>query len=513
MSDPAQPRFTQPGVSVAADKTALVMGEKSLSFGELEERVERLARALVARGLEPGSAVAVMLPNGFEFMEVGLATARAGCMLLPVNWHLKTEEVAWILDDSGASLLIADKERLPVASESVGLASADSASHPCEILVVGSTSSDGYEAAIATAPEEPVDVTARRGRATPRYLFYTSGTTGRPRGVEREDESPDYESAMSTAVARMWGLTESDTFIESSPLYHAAGAYAFISLFVGGTIVILPRFEGRAWLEAVDEHRVTTSLLVPAHFIRILEVPDDERKSLDTSSLRLVMHSAAPCPIPVKRKIMDALATAQIWEFYGASEGGATKISPEEWIERPGSVGRAWPGVSVTIRDEKGRELPQGDTGLIYLSSRGRFRYHNDPDKTEQAWLDDAYTLGDVGHIDPDGFLYITDRSADMVIRGGVNIYPVEIEQVLHSHPAVVDCAVFGVPDDRMGEVVLAMVEVREPVDAQELQAWCRERLADFKCPETVRFVDELPRDPSGKVRKRYLREAVLEAM
>jgi long-chain acyl-CoA synthetase len=496
--------FVSPRSTVDPDKVALVLGDSSRTFGELETRLESLARMLVARRLPPGSAVGAMLPNGFEFMEVGLATARAGCHLLPMNWHLKTAEVAWILADSGARLLITDLARLPVALEA-------SAQVPgCEVLVVGDTTAAGYEAALASAPDTPVDVEARQGRATPRYLFYTSGTTGRPRGVERDDEAADPRSAVSQAVADMWGFTPDDTFVVSSPLYHAAGAYAFISLFVGETVVILPRFEGLEWLRAVERWRVSTSLLVPAHFIRILEVPEDERARIDTSSLRLVLHSAAPCPVPVKQRIMEALPATAVWEFYGASEGGATKISPEEWLERPGSVGRAWPGVTVSIRDDEGGELEAGATGLIYLTARGRFRYHNDPGKTAEAWRGDSYTLGDVGHLDEAGYLYITDRAADMVIRGGVNIYPVEVEGVLHTHPEVVDCAVFGIPDDRMGEIVMAMVETRRPVPAEELQQWCRDRMAVFKTPELVRFVDELPRDPSGKVRKRYLRDEVL---
>lgn len=508
--------LTQPEAEVAPDKVALALDDRRRTFAELDDRVERLARVLVARGLAVGEPVAIMLPNGFEFMEAGLASARAGCRMLPVNWHLKSEEVGWILGDAGTRLLIVDEALVPVA------AAAAAEAPGCSLLVVGSgdvrgsgpagsgiAAADDYEAALAAAPGR-VDWAERTGRPTPRYLFYTSGTTGRPRGVER-DEPPDPTAATTRAVAAMWGLVPDDVFIVTSPLYHAAGSYAFISLFVGSTVVLQRRFTGLGWLEAVQRERATTSLMVPAHFIRILEVPEDERRRIDTSSLRLILHSAAPCPIPVKRRIMEALPSAAIWEFYGASEGGATKISPQEWLERPGSVGRAWPGVTVTIRGPDGEALEAGETGLIYVSApRGRFVYHNDPAKTEGAWLDDAFTLGDVGHVDSEGYLYITDRAADMVIRGGVNIYPVEIEQAIHLHPDVVDCAVFGIPDDRMGEILVAMVEARRPMTPDEVQGWCREHLADFKCPEVVRFVDELPRDPSGKVRKRYLRDQVV---
>jgi long-chain acyl-CoA synthetase len=249
--------------------------------------------------------------------------------------------------------------------------------------------------------------------------------------------------------------------------------------------------------------------MVPAHFIRILEVPADERARRDHSSLRLIVHAGAPCPVPVKRRIIEALAPCEIAELYGMSEGGATRISMAEWLERPGSVGTPWPGVEVRILDEDGQAAAAGVTGVVYVRPPGGvgFRYHDDPDKTAAAWRDDAFTVGDVGHLDTDGYLFLTDRAADMVIRGGVNVYPREVEEVLHAHPAVVDCAVFGVPDDRLGEQLHAVVEVRERVTPDELREHCRDRLADFKVPAAVELVDELPRQPNGKVLKRLLRD------
>jgi long-chain acyl-CoA synthetase len=307
-------------------------------------------------------------------------------------------------------------------------------------------------------------------------------------------------------------MEATDVFLATGPIYHAAGSYAFISVHAGSTVSVLPKFNGLSWLEAVDRHRVSTTLMVPAHFIRVLEVPADEWPKFDLSSLRLVLHAAAPCPVSVKRRIMDALPNAQIWEFYGASEGGVSRISPDEWIERPGSVGRPWPGVEVTIRGEEGEVLGTGETGLVYMTNPGgRFKYHLDPEKTAAAWQGDTYTLGDVGHLDPDGYLFLTDRAADVVIRGGVNIYPAEVEQVLASHPAVVDCAVFGVPDDRSGEALRALVELRTPTDVSELAEHCRAHLAAYKCPQEIIEIPELPRDPSGKVRKRHLRDQAWE--
>jgi long-chain acyl-CoA synthetase len=251
--------------------------------------------------------------------------------------------------------------------------------------------------------------------------------------------------------------------------------------------------------------------MVPAHFIRLLEVPEEERVRYDLSSLRLIVHAAAPCPVPVKRRMIDWLGPlgCEIHELYGASEGGATRISPAEWLERPGSVGLPWPGIEVRILSESGSPMPPGEQGLIYITPMaGRFEYRNDPEKTSQAWRDDAFTVGDIGFLDDDGYLFITDRASDMVLWGGVNIAPREVEEALYGHPGVVDCAVFGVPDDRSGERLKAMVEARDGVSVEELASFVQERLADYKVPKDWELVDELPRDATGKVRKRLLRDA-----
>jgi long-chain acyl-CoA synthetase len=308
----------------------------------------------------------------------------------------------------------------------------------------------------------------------------------------------------------LWGWTPEDTYIVTGPAYHAGpGGWTMAALYVGATTVILESFNAGEWLRLVERHRVTRTFMVPAHFIRILEVSDAERQRLDLSSLQLIVHAGAPCPVPVKRRIIDALAPCEISELYGMSEGGATRISMAEWLQRPGSVGTPWPGTEIRILDDDGHELAPGATGIIYVRPPGgsQFHYHDDPAKTESAWRDDAFTVGDVGHLDEDGYLYLTDRAVDMVIRGGVNIYPREVEEVLHTHPAVVDCAVFGVPDDQLGEQLMAVVETRRPTTAEDLREFCREHLADFKVPAYVELIDELPRQPNGKVLKRVLRE------
>jgi long-chain acyl-CoA synthetase len=485
-----------------SDKPALVEGEVSLTFGQLDGRVARAHGALASLGLNGTAPIAVMLHNSIEFFEVSLAAARFGCQVVPVNWHLKEDELTWVVGDSGAALLVAD-----ASLEATARACLDRLPG-CRLLLVGTAARDrdeSYEAALAAA--DPVDAPWR----PPSYLYFTSGTTGRPRAVER-DGGPN--ASMLDALAAMWGIGTEDVYLACSPLYHAANGYAFTTLFQGGTVVVMERWDARDWLRTVEERRVTVCFMVPAYFIRLLEVPPGERAAHDLSSLRLVLHAAAPCPVPVKWEMLAALPDAEIWEFYGATEGGATRISPGDWRAHPGSVGTPWPGVEVLVLDEDRRRVPPGFTGTIYIRPPGAmvFRYHNDPDKTTRAWAGDAFTVGDVGHLDTDGFLYITDRSADLVLRGGVNVYPAEVEAVLYGHPDVVDCAVLGVPDARLGEELLAIVETRRPVAADDLRAYCREHLADFKCPRHVEFVDELPRDPTGKILKRQLRAERREA-
>jgi long-chain acyl-CoA synthetase len=273
----------------------------------------------------------------------------------------------------------------------------------------------------------------------------------------------------------------------------------------------MKKFDAEECLRLIAREGVTTSAMVPAHFIRILELPDATRRRYDLSSVRKILHAAAPCPPDVKRRIMAVYPPDSVWEFYGATEGPGTIIAPDEWLRKPGSVGRPWPGVTVRVLDDDGRDCAPGVVGTIYLSTRGgrRFRYHNAEEKTAAAFRDDFFTVGDMGYLDPDGYLFIADRKHDMIISGGVNVYPLEIEHVLAAHPDVVDVAVLGQPDARWGESILAVVERRpgSALTADEVCAWARERIADYKVPRRVEFVGELPRDPNGKVLKRFLRE------
>lgn len=476
------------------EKPALVMGGSRRSYGHLAERSRHLATGLAERGAGPDAPIAVMTSNSFEFFEVGCAAAALEARFLPVNWHLKGEELAYILEDSNASVLVAD----PSLREQVEIARA--ANPDCSVVMRG----EEYESAV-----EASALYEGEGWPAPGYMFYTSGTTGRPKGVVHGNLDRDRLHLVNQGLTSLWGLTPDDIYLLTGPGYHAGpGGWAFAHLYVGGSVAVLPRWEPRSWLAAVDRHEVTTTFMAPAHFIRILEVPEADRSTYDLSSLRLVIHAGAPCPVSVKHQVMDALDPAEVWELYGMSEGGATRVSPDEWRERPGTVGKPWPGVDIKILDDDGNELPAGEPGIIWVTPMGgRFEYHNDAEKTDEAWRGDLFTVGDIGYLDDDGYLYLTDRASDMVIRGGVNIYPAEIENALHEHPAVVDCAVFGVPDDRMGERLKAVIEVREGLSVDAVQDHVRRHLADFKCPEIVEFVEELPRDPNGKVMKRRLRE------
>jgi long-chain acyl-CoA synthetase len=455
-------------------KPALIFGDRVETFAELDERSDRLAVVLEKQGATAGIPVAAVLPNGIEFFESSMAAAKLDAPFLPVNWHLKPDEVAYIVRDAGVSVVVADD----------------------------------YEAALAAV----VDAPARDRAAGPSLVFYTSGTTAKPKGIVLEGFNRARMRMGIEGQVALWNWTADDVHLLCGPAYHAGPCgWTHTALYIGATTVIMPAWDAREWLRLVDRHRVTRAFMVPAHFIRLLEVPEEERSHYDLSSLRLIVHGAAPCPVPVKRRMIEWLGPlgCEIHELYGASEGGATKIGPDEWLEKPGSVGKPWPGVEVRVLDESGTRLPAGEPGLIYITPMsGRFQYRNDPDKTAEAWQDDAFTVGDIGYLDDDGYLFITDRKSDMVLWGGVNIAPREVEEVLYAHPGVVDCAVFGIPDERSGERLKAMVEVRGDVGVAALTAFVQERLADYKVPKDWELVDELPRDSAGKVRKRLLRDA-----
>ena len=490
------------------DHPALVCGDRRLTYGELDRLVNRTAHALAGRGLAAGGRVALMLGNVIEFFAVTNAAAKLGALAVPINYRWRRDELAYVLADAAPDVLVVDAAFLPEVEPALAAAGRPPRDR---VLVLGEAAGwNGFDVAIAAAPDvPPPGAFARSGY---NIVIYTSGTTGRPKGVMHPHVDPQVGFEAQKGLVALWGFRPDDVHLMVGPAYHTMpGAYVSQHLFVGATSVLMSKFDAEECLRLIATERVTTSAMVPAHFIRILELPPSVRARYDLSSVRRILHAAAPCPPDVKRRIMDVFPPGSVWEFYGATEGPGTIIPPDEWLAKPGSVGRPWPGVTVKILDDEGRECGPGEVGTIYLSSRGgaRFRYHNAEEKTAAAFRGDFFTVGDMGYLDADGYLFISDRKHDMIISGGVNIYPREIENVVVEHPDVVDVAVLGVPDPRWGESVLAVVEARRgsSLDAAALQAWCRERMADYKVPRHVTLVDELPRDPNGKVLKRFLRE------
>jgi long-chain acyl-CoA synthetase len=487
------------------DKPALVMGEARCTYGGLNRRVNQLARALRRAGLGPGDTVGAALHNGFEWYELLNAAGKLGAQLVPIGYRLKAGEIAYMLADSGAKVLVA----APDLAEEIDRAMAEIGWPAGALWVVGTAPpwrGRAYEEVLSEeSAGEPEPAFVGGGFNT---MIYTSGTTGRPKGVERAvDPATAHLSLL--GIAALWGFTPDDVHLVAGPLYHTGPAsYGQVHLLIGASAVLMPRFDARDALRLIERHRITTSFMVPTHFVRILLLDGAQRQRYDLSSIRLVLHSAAPCPTHVKRGIMEVFPPGTVTEFYGASEGGFTKITAEEWRRKPGSVGTAWPGCEIRVLDESGRDCAPGEVGLIYARGpRMDFHYRGAEEKTRQAFRGGFFTAGDLGYLDADGYLFIADRRTDLIITGGANVYPAEVESVILQHPRVADAAVVGVADAEMGKSVLAVVELRagERATAEEIIAFTRANLAHYKCPRRVEFVAELPREPQGKVRKHEL--------
>jgi long-chain acyl-CoA synthetase len=478
------------------ERVALVCGESRMTFAALDRAANGVAHALAVFVTRPGDRVAIVLGNGIPAFAAWHGAARLGTLVVPTSTRLTASEAAYILDDSGAVVVVHDGA--PAA-----LAAAAQAGVPAV---------DVTDPAVAAGRDDPPTEDYLGTPVT--TMTYTSGTTGRPKGITRPAPAPARQ-APANPFAAFWGFLPDDVHLMCGPMYHTApSAYALMSLAEGGRVVVMERFDATECLRLIATERVTTSQMVPANFIRILEA---DWRGYDRSSVRKILHAAAPCPVAVKRRVMEVFPPDTVWEYYGASEGMASVISPDEWLAKPGSVGRPFPGLSVRIVGPEGDVLPTGEIGAIYVSSLGpaRFSYHNAPDKTEQAWLDDYFTVGDLGRLDEDGYLFLADRRTDLILSGGVNVYPAEVEAALVEEDDVVDAAVFGLPDERMGQKVHAVVELRPGADrdADGLRARLAVRLADFKLPRTIEFVDELPREPNGKVLKSKLREERMEVV
>jgi long-chain acyl-CoA synthetase len=483
---------------------------KSVSFAQLDERSNRLARYLFAQGLRRGDHIAVLMENNLAFMDPVWAAFRSGLYVTAINRYLPPDEVAYIVGDCGAKALITSHAKRETAAAVAEMIPAVSVRLMVDGVIPGWSS---YEQALAGSSPEPLE---REWMGD--SMLYSSGTTGRPKGILRPlPEIGPAEGFELRQAANRYGLSAEAVYLSPAPLYHAAPlGFVLTVQSWGGTVVMMERFDAERALALIEQYRVTHSQWVPTMFVRMLKLPPEVRTRYDLSSHKAAVHAAAPCPVEVKRQMIGWWGPI-LYEYYAGTEAsGSTFITSQDWLAHPGSVGRAALGV-LHICDETGRELPTGETGLIYFERDApTFEYHNDPAKTAAArhpqhpgWN----ALGDVGYLDEEGYLYLTDRQAFMIISGGVNIYPQAIEDTLITHPKVHDVAVFGVPDPEMGEAVKAVIEPAPGHEANEdlaaeLLEFARSKLAHYMAPRSVDFIAEMPRLPTGKLYKRLLRDA-----
>ncbi len=479
----------------------------SVTFHQLEERSNQLAHLFRSLGLRPGDHLALMLENHPRYFEICWAAQRSGLIFTALSSRLSVGEAAYIVGDCQAKLFISSRAMADVAQALVSQTPQVAHRYMLDGTIPGYSA---LEAAMATQPTHPVADECAGGD-----MLYSSGTTGRPKGVFVPPESTDiaHVNSLTKICAGVWGVGEGTVYLSPGPLYHAAPLrFCMRTMALGGSVVVMEHFDAAEFLRLVGSEHITHTQVVPTMFVRMLKLDAATRAAADVSSLRCVIHAAAPCPVPVKEQIIDWWGP-KIWEYYAGTEGmGMTLCNSEQWLAHKGTVGKSVVGVA-RICDELGQELPVGETGVVYFSDGKPYQYHNDPDKTAasrnaQGWT----TLGDIGRLDEDGYLYLTDRKAFMIISGGVNIYPQEAENLLVTHPKVLDVAVFGVPNEDMGEEVKAVVQPKDmaeagPELAAELMAFCRGQLAHFKCPRSIAFRAELPRHPTGKLYKRLLRD------
>ena len=477
--------------------------------GEMLAAANRIVHGLRALGLGKGDCVATVLPNGAEMIQLYLAIAQAGMYLTPINHHLTAPEIAYIAADSEAGAFVAAE---PFAAACRG--AADEIRFPAAArFSVGRV--EGFRPFAELLAGQPDSLPA--DRAAGQVMNYTSGTTGRPKGVRRglAPIDPDTAASLAAGFLGMFGVKAEDGNVHlcGSPLYHTAVlVFAGSSLHLGHPVVLMDRWSPEEMLRLIEAYRVTTSHMVPTQFHRILALPEELRRRHDVSSTRAMVHAAAPCPVDVKRRMLEWWGDS-IWEYYAATEGGGTLVTPREWRERPGTVGRAWPGSEIRILDEEGKDCAPGTPGTVYMKlGAATFEYKGDRKKTDENRREGFFTVGDIGTLDGDGYLFLLDRKNDMIISGGVNIYPAEIESVLLTHPKIGDAAVFGVPHADWGEEVKAVIQPADGVAGddrlrQDVLDFCAGKLARYKTPRSIDFIAEMPRDPNGKLYKRKLRD------
>jgi len=502
-----------------ANRVALVAPDGTeVTAGDLAARANLVANGLRALGLDTGDTIAVVVPNGIEMMEIVLGAMQIGLYLTPINHHLVGPEIAYIVEDSEAKVLVGH-ERFAGAL----VAAADESGLPEDRrFAIGAIG--GWQPYEALTKEQPATRPDNRTAGAP--MHYTSGTTGRPKGVKRPlaGIDPDEMGALYSMFLMLFGVQPEDgnVHITGSPLYHTAVLlWATNSLHLGHKVVLMDKWSPEEMLRLIEQHRVTTSHMVPTQFHRLLALPEEVRARYDVSSLRCMVHAAAPCPPEIKRRMIEWWGDA-VMEYYAATEGGGTIVTAREWLERPGTVGKAWAGSEVRILDDDGNILGPHQIGTVYLSlAQANFEYKGDQRKTEgnRVYFPDGsafFTVGDVGELDEDGYLFLRDRKIDMIISGGVNIYPAEIEGAFLACPLVGDVAVFGIPNDDWGEEIKAVIEPAAGVEPgpaleAELRAFAEANLASYKRPKSYDFIAEMPRDPSGKLYKRKLRDPYWE--
>ncbi|MDE2376387.1 acyl-CoA synthetase [Bradyrhizobium sp.] len=499
------------------DFLGVVSGDRRRTHAEVAERADRIASGLSRLGVGQGDCVCMLMRNDIAFIEAAYAAMRLGAYGVPINWHFKPEEIEYILKDSATSVLIGHADMLHGLREAIPAdVTVLSVPTPPEILKTYK-----IDPARLATPDFAIDFDAWLAQhppydgpvvPQPTNMIYTSGTTGHPKGVRRAAPTAEQTAAGERMRAMVYGLKPGARALLPGPLYHSApNSFGLRAGKLGGALVLMPRFEPEEFLQLIETYRIDTIFMVPTMFIRLMKLPEAVRRKYDVSSLRHIIHAAAPCPPDVKRA-MIAWWGPVIYEFYGSTESGAvTFATSEDALKKPGTVGKISPGAELRFLGEDGRVLPAGEVGEIYSRMRemADFTYHNKPEKRTEIDRDGFITSGDVGYIDADGYVFICDRKRDMVISGGVNIYPAEIESVLHAVPGVHDCAVFGIPDAEFGEALMAVVEPQAGVTLDEaaIRAQLKAHLADYKVPKHVEIRTNLPREDSGKIFKRRLRD------
>jgi long-chain acyl-CoA synthetase len=496
------------------DQIAIVDADHTtITFRDLATVTHQVVHGLRNLGLERGDTISLLSSNTIPMLAVTLGATQAGIYVTPVNWHLTPHEVAYIVDDCNAKVFFASES----FAENAALV-AEKLSFPKERrFAFGHIPGfRPFKDLVEGQPDTPPE-----NREAGEIMTYTAGTTGKPKGVKRAltGQDPDESGAQQGMFLMLFDMQPEDNNVHlvAAPLYHTAVMrFCLFSLHFGHSVVLIDKWTPEGCLERIDKYKVTQSHMVPTMFNRMLQLPEAQRNTYDVSSLRYMIHSAAPCPVQIKKQMLEWWGPV-IYEYYAATEGGGTLARPQDWLKKPGTVGNPWPISEVKVFDDDGNELPPREIGTVYMSMMGiKFEYRGDKAKTDKAWRGDFFTVGDAGYLDEDGFLFLCDRKSDMIISGGVNIYPAEIECEMILHPKIGDVAVFGIPHEDWGEEVKAVVELlpgETPSEelVEDIRAFCADRIAKYKMPRTIDFTDKLPREANGKLMKRKLRDPYWE--